>query len=276
VKQRPVDSIVTSRGCPFRCRFCCNIAQAYRARSPHNVMEEIVSRYEEGIRNFDIADSNFTFDKERALAIFNLIKKERLKISFRIKSRSDSIDEELVKKAKEAGAYLISLGMESGSQKILDRMSKGTTVETGVRACDMVMKAGLKLNTGWIVGFPGETPETLEQTVTLITKIKPTTANLNILVPYPGTDVYKEAKENGTLVGEWSVENSFIPWVKLPWIKSYSHLETVARKARSRVYYRPHYMMSFTKEILCNFNGALACYAFQEARKTLSRLPRRI
>jgi radical SAM superfamily enzyme YgiQ (UPF0313 family) len=268
LKQRPVDTIITSRGCTFNCRFCCNNSKEYRARSPQNVLAEIVESYSRGISNFDIADADFTFDKARAIQIFEMIRKENLNISFRIKSRTDGVDEELVRKAKEAGAYLISLGMESGSQRILNAMAKGTKIDKNVEACGLVMKAGLKLNTGWIVGFPGETPETVEETVRLVTKIKPTTANINILIPYPGTDVYEEAKNNKTLVGDWSVENKEVPWVRLPWVDSYGDLQRIVQRARNRVYYRPYYVFNFAKEIVGGANLGLARYAFQESIKS--------
>ncbi len=268
VKQRPVETILTSRGCPFQCRFCSNIPGSYRYSSPENVMEEMVDRYSGGIRNFDIADANFTLDRRRAMDIFDLIIKEKLRISFRFKSRADSVSEELVQKAKQAGAYLISLGMESGSQEMLSRMNKKTTIEKNILACETVMKAGLKLNTGWIIGFPGETLETIDQTVKMIITIKPTTANIGRLVPYPGTDVYAAAKADKSLVGDWSIHNDFIPWIKLPWIKSCAHLEKITQQVKNRVYYRPHYMINFAKEIMGNLNVTLAQYAFQEARKS--------
>ncbi len=268
-RQRPVETIVTSRGCPFQCRFCCNAHRRYRARSPESVLEEITERYSYEIRQFDFADANFTFDRDRAMAVFRGIKKEGLGISFRLKSRTDRIDEELVREARDAGAYLISLGMESGSQDILDRMNKRTDIGMNVKACETVMKAGLKLNTGWVIGFPGETPETVAETVDLIVNTRPTTANITILVPYPGTNVYEEAKAAGTLRGDWSVDQEAVPWVKLPWLKSYAHLEETLKKARNRVYYRPYYVFSFMKEILGNANLMLARYAFQELMKSL-------
>ncbi|MFC1631246.1 B12-binding domain-containing radical SAM protein [Candidatus Omnitrophota bacterium] len=273
VKQRPVDILLTSRGCPYRCRFCSNIAGEYRARSAENVLAELLLRRGQGIRNFDFADANFTFDRRRAMRIFALIKKEKLGISFRFKSRADSIDRELTREAKAAGAYLISLGMESGSQKMLERMGKGTKLEDNIKACQSVLQAGLKLNTGWIIGFPGETMQTIEETVKLIVKIKPTTANINLLVPYPGTAVYAEAKANQQLVGDWSVKQNSIPWVKLPWASSYAQLQGIVRQVRNKVYYRPFYLFNFAKEIIANANTHLARYAFQEACKSIG--PRR-
>ena len=117
-KQRPVETLLTSRGCPFRCAFCSNIPGPFRARSPENVMAEIVERYESGITGFDIADANFTHEPDRAMRIFDLIIREKLNLSFRFKSRTTVIRKELMDKARQAGAYLVSMGMESGSQEI--------------------------------------------------------------------------------------------------------------------------------------------------------------
>jgi len=272
VKERPIDSLITSRGCPFNCHFCCNTASDYRARSPENVLEEIRVSYTKGIRNFDIADANFTYQRERAMIIFEMIIKEGLKISFRFKSRTDSIDRELVEKAREAGAYLISLGLESGSQRVLERMNKGTNVEKSVQACNIVMKAGLKLNTGWIIGYPGEDHHTIQETVKLILKIRPTTANIGALIPYPGTEVYEQAKAEKTLIGNWSVKNESLPWVKLPWIKEYADLKRYVQWARRKVYYRPYYIFNFSKEIIKNCNSLLGRYALQEFGASLRGL----
>ncbi len=266
-KQRPVEILLTSRGCPFKCAFCSNIPGAFRARSPENVMAEIVDLHASGITSFDIADANFTHDPGRAMRIFDLIIREKIAISFRFKSRTTGISRELAAKARRAGAYLVSMGMESGSQEILGRMNKKTRIEANIEACGTVMKAGLKLNTGWIVGFPGETRETIRETVRLILAVKPTTANILRLIPYPETTVYEEAKAENTLVGEWSADASFIPWVKLPWISSLADLENETQRAINKVYLRPHYFFQFAGEVLKNANGMLARYAVQEAGK---------
>lgn len=268
-KQRPVETLMTSRCCPFQCAFCSNIPGKFRARSPENVVSEIVARYDSGITNFDIADANFTHDPGRALRIFDLIIQEKLKISFRFKSRTTVISPELVNKARQAGAYLISMGMESGSQEILSRMNKKTRIEENVKACETVMKAGLKLNTGWIIGFPGETRETIRETTRLILKVKPTTASIQRLVPYPKTAVYEEAKAENSLIGDWSVNRSFTPWVKLPWIDSLSDLGNETQRVINKVYFRPHYFFLFAGEILKNANGLLAKYAIQESVKAV-------
>ncbi len=271
-KQRPVETLLTSRGCPFRCAFCSNIPGPFRPRSPETVVAEIIDRYESGITSFDIADANFTHDPDRAIRIFDLVIHEKIKISFRFKSRTTVISRELVNKARQAGAYLISMGMESGSPEILARMKKKTDIATNVRACQTVMENGLKLNTGWVIGFPGETPDTIRQTVRLILRVKPTTANILRLIPYPGTAVYDEAKADNRLVGDWSINRSFTPWIKLPWIDSLADLERETQRVINKVYLRPRYFFQFAGEVLKNANGRLAKYALQEAAKAFRSL----
>ncbi|MFH1876333.1 MAG: radical SAM protein [Candidatus Omnitrophota bacterium] len=264
-RERPVETIVTSRGCPFTCRFCSNTTTAYRARSAENVVAEIHSRYKQGIRLFDVSDANFTFDRERAMRIFELLKKEGLRIRFRFKSRTGSIDRELVASARQAGTYLISLGMESGSQNILDRMAKGTNVKANIDAGRIVLDAGIKLNTGWIIGFPGETDESIRQTISAVTALKPTTANINILVPYPGTAIYEHARQDKTLIGDWNTTASFIPWIKLPWTRSFADLAQRREFMRRAVYGKTYYLLNFCKEIVGNMNLTLGRYMAQEA-----------
>ena len=232
-------------------------------------MAEIVERYESGITGFDIADANFTHDPDRAMRIFDLIIREKLNLSFRFKSRTTVIRKELMDKARQAGAYLVSMGMESGSQEILSRMNKKTQIEANVKACRTVLEAGMKLNTGWIIGFPGETPETIRETIRLILAVKPTTANILRLIPYPGTAVYEEALTEGCLIGDWSVNRSFTPWVKLPWLDTLSDLEKATQRAINKVYFRSHYFFLFAREIITNANGLLARYALQEAVKAV-------
>jgi anaerobic magnesium-protoporphyrin IX monomethyl ester cyclase len=268
-KARPMEILLTSRSCPLRCAFCSNIPGTFRARSPENVVAEIVDRHRSGVTSFDIADANFTHDPVRAMRIFDLIIREKIRISFRFKSRTTAISPELVNKARQAGAYLVSMGMESGSQEVLRRMNKKTRIETNIDACQIVMKAGLKLNTGWIIGFPGETRETIRETTRLILAVKPTTASILRLIPYPGTAVYEEAKAENRLIGDWSVNRSFTPWIKLPWTDSVADLDRETQRVINKVYLRPYYFKLFAGEILRNANGMLAKYAVQEAIKAV-------
>ncbi len=269
VRERPVDTLITSRGCPFNCNFCYNLNHHYRYRSTDHVMQEILSIFKRGVRDIEICDDTFTFNRDRAAALFDKLIAERLPVSFRIKSRVDVVDAEFVSKAREAGVYMISYGMESGDDEMLRRMNKRTTVADNERACRLTKEGGLAAHTGWILGYPGETPESIERTVNFIIAIKPTTAQIALLRPYPHTKVYREAEEAGTLRGEWSVESDEYPWVKLPWVETRRDLEQCVHKAVRRIYYRPYYVWQFGKMILAGANMTLARYGLQETRKTI-------
>jgi radical SAM superfamily enzyme YgiQ (UPF0313 family) len=269
VRDRPVDSLMTSRGCPFRCGFCYNMNFRYRGRSPESVLEEMIRIRKRGIRNIEIVDDHFTVDRTRAMKIFGMILEEELDVSFRIKSRVNVVDEEFLKKAREAGVYQISYGTESGVQKILDAMNKRIKVDDIARACELTQKYGMACHSSWVIGYPPETPETIRETVDFVTKIKPTTANFAILRPYPQTEVYREAKDSGTLEGDWDPSTDVVPWVRLPWTPSRRDLEAVLEKALRKVYYRPYYLWNFGREIVRNANWTLARYAAQELKKTI-------
>jgi radical SAM superfamily enzyme YgiQ (UPF0313 family) len=269
VRERPVDTLITSRGCPFNCNFCYNLNHHYRYRSTGHVMEEILSIYKRGIRDIEICDDTFTFNRDRAIGLFDALIRERLPISFRIKSRVDVIDAEFVAKARQAGVYMISYGMESGDDEMLRRMNKRTTVADNERACRITKEGGIAAHSGWILGYPGETPESIERTVSFISAIKPTTAQIALLRPYPHTKVYREAKESGTLRGEWGVHSDEYPWVKLPWVETRRDLERCVHKAVRRIYCRPYYIWQFGKMIFAGANMTLARYALRETRKTI-------
>jgi len=274
VRERPVDTIMTSRGCPFRCHFCYNVNHRYRSRSTAHVMEEIHAIYRRGVRDIEIVDDTFTFRRDRAMSVFDALIKDRLPISFRIKSRVDVVDEEFLRRAKRAGAYLIAYGTESGDDDMLRRMNKRTTAADNERAIRLTKEAGIAAHTSWIIGYPGETPESIARTVEFIVRTRPTTAQIALLRPYPQTIVYAEARDAGTLKGEWSIHSDDYPWVQLPWTRTREDLERCVQRAMRRVYYRPYYVFQFARMVLGSANVTLARYAWQEARKTLGYLLR--
>ncbi len=267
VRERPTDTITTTRGCPFGCKFCYNTSRSYRKRSRENVMEELAAIYARGIRHVEFVDDNFTLDRKHAAAILEAIIQEGMKLQIVIKSRVNAVDPELLALMKGAGVYQISYGTESGSQRMLDLMGKGTTVEDNERANRITKEAGINSHTSWFFGYPGETPETIQETIDFICRIRPTTANFGVFRPYPATPVYDEVKEAGTMIGDWRPDTGEVPWVKLPWTESRADLERWVRVAQRRLYFRPYYAYHFTKHILKNANWTMALYAWQEAKK---------
>ncbi len=269
VRARPVDTLFTSRGCPFHCGFCYNFRQKYRFRTPDDVVDELTGIRERGIRDVEICDDTFTGHRGRALEIFEKIIAEKLDISFRIKSRVDVFNEDLARKARQAGVYLVAFGMESGSQRMLDVMNKKTTVEMNARACELTRKYRMLSHSSWIIGYPGETPESVSETLSFIRKHRPSTVNLAVLRPYPATEAYQIAASSGDLVGQWHPDAEELPWVRLPWAQNRKVLDDLCRKVKKQVYFSPHYVAAFGSQIVKNANWALARYAWQELVKSI-------
>jgi radical SAM superfamily enzyme YgiQ (UPF0313 family) len=269
VRKKPVDTLFTSRGCPFRCGFCYNFRQKYRYRTAHDVVDELTRIREQGIRDVEIADDTFTGHRGRALEIFDRILAEKLDISFRIKSRVDVFTDELANKARQAGVYLVAFGMESGSQRMLDAMNKKTTVEMNARAVRLTRKYRMLSHSSWIIGYPGETPETATETLDFIRKHHPSTVNLAVLRPYPNTEAYRLAAASGDLVGDWHPDAEEMPWIRLPWAPRKKILDDLCGKIKRKVYFRPYYAAAFAGQIVRNANWKLAQYAWLEFLRTL-------
>jgi radical SAM superfamily enzyme YgiQ (UPF0313 family) len=201
--------ITTSRGCFANCSFCLAprmAGRAFRARSPKNVVDEL-----ELFKNlykpdaFTFHDETFTTDKERAIEICEEIRRRKIGTPWDCSTRVDRISKDLLVKMQEAGCQLVSFGAESGSQEILNAMRKGTTVEQNERAIKWVKEAGMTVTVSMIIGYPGETRETLEQTLNFIRKTKPDDVHLSLATPYPGIELNKVVKDLGwEMCEDWS------------------------------------------------------------------------
>jgi len=267
--QKPVGVILTSRGCPYRCGFCYYKFQSYRTRSPESVINEIKYQYSKGIRHIEILDDNFLLDKNRAIQIFKMIQKARLNLTLRIKSRVDAIDDEILREGKKANLEMVSFGCESGSERILKKMKKGITLKQIEKACRLTKRYRIICFTSWIFGYLGETREDIRRTVSFIKKIKPSAFQISPLYPYPKTEVYRSAKANKQLVGDWDANSPKIPWVKLPWMSSYGTLLKEVKRAKLELYTRPFYFKFFLELLFKYRNPLLVRYGIQYLRSAI-------
>jgi radical SAM superfamily enzyme YgiQ (UPF0313 family) len=196
--------ILTSRGCPYRCTFCCTY-EAWNSRKPRlrsvdNVVEEIRYLKEKfGQSYFIFWDDLFTYDRKRTIELCKRIINEKLNITWLCLVRINTIDKELLKIMKQAGCNEIQIGIESGSDRILKRIKKGLTVDMINEKVPIIRQSGLKWIIFLIIGFPTETEEEIAQTIKLIKTLKPDFADVSVLAPYPGTAIYYELKEQGLL-----------------------------------------------------------------------------
>jgi anaerobic magnesium-protoporphyrin IX monomethyl ester cyclase len=185
--------IMTSRGCPFRCSYCVSsrmIGEMFRARSPNNVVDELEwLRDVHGAGAFSFYDDAFTYDKKRALEICEGISNRKVGVPWDCQTRVDQVSKEVLVKMRDAECQLVSFGAESGSQRILDAVKKRTTIEQNERAVRWAKEVGLSVAISVIIGYPGETVDTLKQTFNFIRRTEPDYVYLCVATPYPGTDL---------------------------------------------------------------------------------------
>ena len=247
----PSVQIFTGRGCPARCNFCVYPqtmhGHAYRLRSPENVVAEfeyIVNNLK-GIKEIVIEDDTFTANKARTVAICEMLIERGLnkKIRWLCNARVN-LDLETMKLMKKAGCHLIIPGIESVSQEILNNIKKGTTVKQIEEYVANAKKAGLMIHACYMVGNKGETRETMEATLAAALRFKTDTAQFFPLIPYPGTEAYNWAKENGYISGkydEYCKEDGTLNCVlTLPGLTP-EELVKFCAAARRKYYIRPWY-----------------------------------
>jgi anaerobic magnesium-protoporphyrin IX monomethyl ester cyclase len=198
-------ALIASRGCPHRCIFCAASAMSghrYRIRQPDLVVDEVEHLYTEyGVRDFIFMDDTFTaLPKRLTIPVCRGILARRLDITFGCESRVDVVTPELIALLVQAGARSIEFGIESGSQKILDRLSKRITLQQVRDAVRCALDAGLGVACDFMLGHPDETEETARQTVEFIRELRAMGVGATpfyAFTPFPGTAVYENPEEYG-------------------------------------------------------------------------------
>ena len=213
--------IITSRGCPFNCAFCLAskmCGHGFRARSPKKVVDELEwLRDEWDADAFAFYDDTFTFEKKRAYDICQEIIDRKITLPWDCRTRVDQVTVEMLGKMKRANCKLIHYGVESGSQKMLNLMRKGTTVEQNARAIKLTKEAGIGAAISVVVGYPGETPEILQQTVDFMNNTKPDYVYMCQAIPYPGTEMAAELDRLGWAMDpDWNHYDEVTPVFKSP------------------------------------------------------------
>ena len=196
----PYSFVVTSRGCPAGCRFCIkhvNYQYSVRLRSPESIHEELVKLSELGVRNVHMYADLFTASREQVAGLCKLLIEKGPKIHWTCNSRVDHVDEEILGLMAKAGCWWISWGIESASPQLLHRVRKGISPEKVERALRWAHAAGIKNWGYFIIGLPGETEETIKQTIAFSKRLPLDLALFHIAAPHPGTPFFFEVMENG-------------------------------------------------------------------------------
>ncbi|MBU2103022.1 MAG: B12-binding domain-containing radical SAM protein, partial [Candidatus Omnitrophica bacterium] len=203
-RKKNFTAMLSSRGCPYQCAFCDQKIPLYRVRSARNFVDEIKYNYERfGIREFDIYDSTFTANRKRVIDICDLIKEEKIDISWTIRSRIDSVNESVLDALKSSGCHTIMYGIESSDPKILERMRKGISTDLVRKIVSYTKKIGMDTLGFFMFGFPGETKETIEKTIQFSLELPLDYVQYSVLVPFADTEIYEYYMDHG-LGDYWS------------------------------------------------------------------------
>jgi radical SAM superfamily enzyme YgiQ (UPF0313 family) len=202
-------SVLSSRGCPMDCSFCVGYRMTGRKgrfRNPLRVVDEIESARMLGFEEVCIDDDLFTRSRRHVFTICEEMGRRGLKMNMYIFARVDTVDAELLRKLKDAGCKMICFGLESGNQKVLDRAHKRTTLEKARRAVELCKEAGISPLGSFILGLPGETRESMEETSAFAQSLG-IPYGFHLLAPFPGTKIRERSSEYGIkiLSDDWSL-----------------------------------------------------------------------
>ncbi|MCO6449745.1 MAG: radical SAM protein [Caldilineales bacterium] len=196
----PFTFIVTSRGCPAGCKYCIkhvSYQNSVRVRSPENVVAELKLLADLGVHNVHMYADLFTVNRDHVMGICQGILDTGLNVNWTCNSRVDYVDEEMLKLMGRSGCHLISWGIESANEQILKRARKGYKKERAIQALTWARQAGIKNWGYFIIGLPGETEETIQETIVYSKELPLDIALFHIAAPYPGTPFFFEVVENG-------------------------------------------------------------------------------
>lgn len=247
-------SIISSRGCPCRCRFCAcqKIARGiWRHRSIENLVEEICDLVSQGYRQFMFVDDNFTKDRKRVIDFCRRIIKEKMDIEWIFEGRVDSSSYYMLREVVKAGGKIEFFGIESANQRILDYYHKNVTPEQAKRATKNARKAGMDVIVGsFVVGAPNETKPEIENTLKFAQKLSIDFPQFNVLTAFPGTNIWTELKTQGILNEDEYWETGAIVSQISPNAVPFEIIEQIIQEYFRGFFLRPAYLVDQTARLL--------------------------
>ena len=249
-----VQAVVkVSRGCPFHCFFCLATPVSgarVRKRSPENIVAEIrecVEKY--GITNFVFWSDIFNIDRDWTISLCNAIIESGLKITWSANTRADTADFEMAKIMYKSGCRLVSVGVESGSQYMLDKIGKKIKLDDVRRTVSIFKKAKIRIYNYFVIGLPWETEETIEETIRFAIELNSDFISFYTATPLPGSRFYDYAKENNLFDKETSFENAYYYPAVNTHTLSRDRVFELHKSAVKRFYLRPRYILKMLLKI---------------------------
>jgi len=246
----PITTMFTSRGCPFKCLFCDrpHLGKIFRARSAQNVVDEMEECQKMGIKEIFIYDDTFGVNRQRVLDICSEIKKRELTISWDVRTRVDTVDQEIIRAMKKANCQRIHFGVEAGTEKILKVLRKGITLEQIKKAFKIAKKEDIQTAGYFMIGSPNETKQDILETIKLIKRLDPDFIHISVTTPFPATDLYRLGLENKILPYDYWQEFAQNPnpdFIPLPWEETMTREELfkLLKQGYQSFYFRPSYLI---------------------------------
>ena len=245
---RPFLMIATNRGCPHNCTYCADhvyYGKKLRYRDPKKIAEEMIwIKNTFKVYDFLFWSEGFTMNKDYAKKVCKAIIDTKEKFSFVCNGRIGDVDEELANLLKQAGCWMIGYGIESGVQEILNNVRKNITLQQTIETIKITKKAKIKVTGHFILGLPGDTKETIQQTIKFAKKLKIDYAQFYCSVPFPGSELYLDAKSKGYITNsDWKYFEQNYSILDYPNLKP-DEVMKLRKKAYTSFYFRPSIFLS--------------------------------
>ncbi len=253
-KHLPATYLVNSRGCPYKCNFCDTSVYGKKRRYYSNefilkMMRHLIEKY--GIKEFVFEDDLFCVNKKRVLEFCELIKKEDFKITFSCNVRAELVDQETLSALKEIGCWMISVGIESSDENILQLVDKNIKMENVIKTIKTAKKVGMNTKGFFIIGLPGENENTINNTIKFAKEIGLSNVSVSKMTPFPGTEIYNNSHKYGTFENSWGEMNLMNP-VFVPHGMTQDLLEYYHKKFLKEFYLRPGIIFHYFKKAISN------------------------
>ena len=244
--KHPGANIISSRGCIYTCSYCDRsvFGKSFRWNSPEYTFQQILWLYRDfGVRHFNFYDDLFTLNRRRVEELCTRLASSKLPVTFNCIVRIGHIDPDLIRLLKRGGCWMVSVGIESGDQKILDSHKEGLSLEDIRRDITLLHQSGLWVKGLFMIGFPGESEESIIKTRELAVSLPLKDANLTAFTPFPGAPISSAIEELGAFENDWS-KMDCVNFVFVP--KDVGSKEILERHYKA--FYREFYNRKFMRK----------------------------
>jgi radical SAM superfamily enzyme YgiQ (UPF0313 family) len=245
----PNTSIISSRGCPYQCSYCDRsvFSKGFRFNSPEYIVEHLRYLHQNfGIQHVFFYDDLFTFDRKRVERFCTLMEEKQVPVGYNCIARLEHVDEELLSLLKRSGCWQVNFGIESGDPEILSKHRKLYELDQVGKKLGMVKDAGMRVKGLFMMGFTGETEESIQRTIRYALTLPLDEINVTKFTPFPGAPIYRTIREFGEFTEDWPSMNC-LNFVFIPHGMTRERLEELYNEFISRFYRRSRIHWGYTK-----------------------------